>query len=114
MPAQRGRVFSCRRFGTGFPSPGDGVEKGLAQRLRALSPESPLDGDAARDLVRDALAAVYSDMERRVIERFRDRGDTQATRDFASKVLAPYADACTIARIPYDMTADIERMAANA
>ena len=58
MPAQRGRVFSCRRFGTGFPSPGDGVEKGLAQRLRALSPERPLYSDAARDLVRDALVAV--------------------------------------------------------
>lgn len=69
----------------------------------------PPDGES-----RDALAAVHADMERRISERFRERGDTQATRDFATKVLAPYADACAIARIPYDMTEDIERMAANA
>ena len=58
MPAQRGRVFSCRRFGTGFASRRDGVEKDLAPRLRALSPERPLDAGAARGIVRDALVAV--------------------------------------------------------
>ncbi|OUO32299.1 hypothetical protein B5F85_07115 [Olsenella sp. An293] len=58
MPAQRGRVISCRRFGTGFPSPLDGGEKDLASALRALSPERPLDAAASRDLVRDALVAA--------------------------------------------------------
>lgn len=69
----------------------------------------PPDGES-----RDALSAVHADMERRIAERFRERGDSQPARDFAAKVLAPYADACAIARIPYDMTEDIERMAADA
>lgn len=61
-----------------------------------------------------ALERVHADMERRVTERFSERGDTPSTRDFAARVLESYADACLVARIPYDMQQDIERMAANA
>lgn len=62
----------------------------------------------------DALAPIHEDMERRVTERFRERGVTDATVDFATRVLSSYADACLLARVPYDIEEDIERMAANA
>lgn len=60
-----------------------------------------------------ALAPVYADMERRVAERFAQAGDTQAARDFAAKVLKPWAQACVLGGRAYDMEADIERLAAT-
>lgn len=63
---------------------------------------------------RDALRAIHDDMEKRVSDRFRERGDTPQTRDFAVRVLAPYANACTMARVEYDIQADIERISENA
>ena len=58
-----------------------------------------------------ALAPVYADMEGRVAERFARTGDTQSTRDFAAKVLKPWAEACLLAGVAYDMAADIDRLA---
>lgn len=57
-----------------------------------------------------ALGSIHDDMERRIRERIAEGGDTRKTRDFAAKVLSPYATACTCARIEYDMQTDIERM----
>lgn len=58
-----------------------------------------------------ALAPVYEDMAARVAGRFAQTGDTQATRDFATKVLKPWADACLLGGVAYDMAADIDRLA---
>lgn len=62
----------------------------------------------------DAFAPVYEEMERRVRERFRERGDTPAARDFATRVLRPWATACLTARIEYDIAADVDRLAGEA
>lgn len=61
-----------------------------------------------------ALEPVHADMEERVRRRVREAGDGPRARDFAARVLAPYAAACAAAGVPYDIEADIERMAANA
>lgn len=58
-----------------------------------------------------ALTPVYEDMARRVRDRFAQTGDTQATRDFAAKVLKPWAQACLLGGVAYDMEADIDEMA---
>lgn len=58
-----------------------------------------------------ALSPVYEDMAARVAARFAQTGDTQGTRDFAAKVLKPWADACLLGGVAYDMAADIERLA---
>lgn len=62
----------------------------------------------------EALASIHEDMASRVRQRFSERGDDESSREFAAKVLAPYSRACTAARIPYDMEADIERLADEA
>lgn len=61
----------------------------------------------------DALDAIHEDMESRVRARFGETGDTEKFRDFATRVLSPYSRACTLARIPYDIDKDIERIIAN-
>lgn len=60
---------------------------------------------------RPSLSPVYEDMEARVARRFAETGDTQGSRDFAAKVLKPWADACLLGGVAYDMAADIERLA---
>ena len=60
------------------------------------------------------LSPIYSDMEARVLARFREKGDTQATRDFATRVLEPYANACILASELYDITEDIDRISKEA
>lgn len=57
-----------------------------------------------------ALDAIHEDMAARVRARFDEDGDTEKFREFASRVLTPYANACLIARIDYDMQSDIERI----
>lgn len=57
-----------------------------------------------------ALDAIHEDMRGRVIARLRECGDTEKFRDFATRVLTPYANACTLARIKYDIEKDIEEM----
>lgn len=58
-----------------------------------------------------ALAPVYDDMAARVAARFAEAGDTQPARDFATRVLKPWADACLLGGVAYDIEADIERLA---
>lgn len=60
------------------------------------------------------LGPVYTDMERRVRERFEDKGDTPQTREFARRVLTPWALSCASSGIAYDIEEDIERMAPHA
>lgn len=69
-------------------------------------PQAPEPGEP-----QPALAPVYEDMAARVRARFAATGDTQATRDFAAKVLKPWADACLLGGVAYDMAADIDDMA---
>lgn len=60
------------------------------------------------------FAPVYTDMEDRVRERFRDKGDTPQARSFARKVLTPWALSCAASGRPYDIESEIERMARDA
>lgn len=94
----------------------------LAERTASREPGSsgeggsgdyqPGTGDPA-DPDSGPLSFIKQDMDERIAQRFRDKGDCRQSRDFAAKVLAPYARACMDARIPYDMDADIERIAGN-
>jgi HK97 family phage portal protein len=59
-------------------------------------------------------APIYEDMCRRVRERAATKGDCDSTRDFAAKVLLPWANAMTCAGLEYDLDADIERLITNA
>lgn len=59
------------------------------------------------------LDAIHDDMRNRIIDRLREGGDTEKFRDFATRVLTPYSNACTLARIPYDIQSDIEEMVAS-
>lgn len=61
----------------------------------------------------DALDAIHAAMEVRIRDRLKEGGDTPKFRDFATRVLKPYAQACTLARIPYDIEADIEEMVSH-
>jgi HK97 family phage portal protein len=63
---------------------------------------------------KDVLGPVYADMCERVSQRFSDKGVSDQTRLFASRVLTPYADACAEIGEPYDMQSDIERLARDA
>lgn len=62
----------------------------------------------------NALRPVLKDMEGRIRQRFEDKGDTPAARDFAARVLSPYADACLMARVPFDIDSEIDRLAKEA
>ena len=70
--------------------------------------------EAALEVIEDSFEenAVFikRDMDERVKARFKEKGDCQSTRDFAARVLKPYADACLMNRIEYDMESDIERL----
>ena len=56
----------------------------------------------------EGSAPIHADMEQRIRARFEEGGDTPKFRDFAARVLAPYAEACAAAGIEYDMESDIE------
>lgn len=60
-----------------------------------------------------ALNAIHEDMRARIAARLNEGGDTEKLRDFATRVLTPYANACTLARIEYDIQADIEEIVAH-
>lgn len=80
----------------------------------------PYDADAQKDAPAvadpqggrpaDGFSPIVEDMRRRVRERFEDKGDTEATRDFAHRVFEPYARACVIAGIDFDMDREIEEL----
>ena len=53
---------------------------------------------------------IYQDMARRVKDRVADKGDGAVTRTFARKVLTPWANACLLEGVSYDLEADIERL----
>lgn len=60
------------------------------------------------------LDAIHADMEARIKQRVIESGDCEKTRDFATKVLKPYATACLMERIEYDIESDVERIIENA
>ena len=60
------------------------------------------------------LDAIHSDMEARIKQRVAESGDCERTREFAVKVLKPYATACLMERIEYDIESDVERIIENA
>lgn len=55
-----------------------------------------------------AEASFHEPMLARVRERVADAGDTPQTREFAAKVLAPWAHFCARAGIPYDFESEME------
>jgi HK97 family phage portal protein len=59
-------------------------------------------------------APIYEDMCSRVKRRASEKGDCDATREFAAKVLQPWASACAFAGIDYDIESDIERLVSHA
>lgn len=61
----------------------------------------------------EALEAIHKDMRNRVRARLSETGDTEKFREFATRVLAPYANACTIARVEYDIEKDIEELVSD-
>lgn len=100
---ETGEELEGARGGAGAASPG-GSGEGVAYDPGAPNGRPP----------EDAFAPVYEEMERRVRERFSERGDTQPARDFATRVLRPWAAACLMARIDYDIAADVDRLAREA
>ena len=86
----------------------------LAPRTRARDTGAAGEGTSPAIEEEGALAMLKADMDERVMQRFRERGDCAEARNFAVKVLAPYGNACAVARIPYDIDSDIERLAENA
>ena len=64
----------------------------------------PWPKDAGGDRTMAALDALKADMDARISER------VAATREFAAKVLAPFARACLAADVAYDPETDIERL----
>ncbi len=59
----------------------------------------------------NSILPIRADMEARVLQRFKENGDNEKTRDFAATVLLPLAKAYAIAGIDYDLEAEIERLA---
>lgn len=64
----------------------------------------------ARQQEKQERDPIHDDMAARVRARYEERGDTREFRDFAVKVLKPYANAMLIARRDYDLDSDIERI----
>ena len=57
-----------------------------------------------------AEAEIHVPMLARVRERFEQTGDTVRFRDFAAKVLAPWAQFCASAGVPYDFQEDLREV----
>ena len=120
MPPYKGGEYFFRPSAYIPVNPETGDELEGARRASASHPkpggsgEAPDAGGPDQDPAPQALQQIHEDMRDRVAERFRERGDCPATRDFAAKVLAPYARACLTARVDYDMESDIEGIAAHA
>lgn len=100
------------------PETGDEMEG--ARRSAASGAEPGGSGEGAPPYTttdptetRAALESIHRDMERRIEDRFREKGDTPETQVFAMRVLSPYANACTMARIEYDIQSDIERIVSH-
>lgn len=60
------------------------------------------------------LEPVLDDAQKRIQMRVQRDGVSEATRDFATKVLLPIANAHMVARIPFDLKETAERMISNA
>lgn len=58
----------------------------------------------------NAMNSIHADMVERIRNRIDEAGDTEKTREFAVKVLKPYANACLIAHREYDLDSDIEEI----
>lgn len=91
--------------------PETGEELEGARNGSAAEPGGSGEGVARAE---DALRPVRADMEHRVLERFSGKGDSPSAREFARKVLSPYAAACAAAGIPYDIESDIDALAKEA
>lgn len=72
--------------------------------------DAPAVTDPAGGRPDDGFSPIVEDMRRRVRERFEERGDCESTRDFARRVFEPYARACTVAGIDFDMDREIEEL----
>lgn len=60
-----------------------------------------------------ALGVVQADMERRILERYSDTGDTEKFRNFAENVLRPLKATYGENRLEFDTSAEIERIIQN-
>lgn len=61
-----------------------------------------------------SLQPIIDNAEKRISLRVARDGVNQSTRDFATKVLLPIANACVLARVPFDLEETTERMITNA
>ncbi|WP_417064469.1 phage portal protein [Gordonibacter urolithinfaciens] len=73
-----------------------------AVEQRSAAPVDPQGGDP-----------IVEDMRRRVRERFASNGVSPKTRAFAESVFGPYAMACALAGIEFDMEAEVEACATS-
>ena len=108
MPPYEGGDLFLRptAYATVDPVSGEAVYPSVESQTGEGSSGEVPDGGAALD-------AIHEDMKARIVARLNDGGDTEKFRDFAARVLTPYANACTMARIKYDIKADIEEIVAN-
>lgn len=57
-----------------------------------------------------AMRVMVDDAKGRIAARVRRDGDTEGTRKFATDALTPIANACILARVPFDITATIQEV----
>ena len=58
----------------------------------------------------DAMALLVNDAKQRISNRVRRDGDTEGTRKFALDALTPIANACALARVPFDIDQAIKEV----
>lgn len=115
LPPYKGGEVYMRSMAYGAVDPETG-EVSVPAGYSGSLPEPGGSGESERDDGRDphamgtALAVVHRDMAGRVRDRFEDRGDSEAFREFAGRVLAPMAEACRADGIEYSIDDDIEEI----
>lgn len=108
---------------TGLEKPMMPVNYYLVDENGALEPPPKQEGDLIADGAPGAAGdepslpskfnepnPVLEDMRARIRERVKDTGDTPKTRDFAARVLMPWARACALGGIPFDLEREIEEL----
>ena len=58
----------------------------------------------------DAMALLIGDAKQRIANRIRRDGDTEGVRKYATDALTPIANACILARVPFDIEATIQEV----
>lgn len=90
--------------GTLEPPPAQEAEEGLEGAPGAAGDEPSLPSK------NDQTNPVLEDMRARIRTRVKDTGDTPKTREFAAKVLMPWAYACAQGGVPFDFEKEVEEL----